>query len=331
MAKTFKILSVDGGGVRGLIPATVLAEIEKRTGKRISDMFDLIAGTSTGGIIALGLTKPADTQAKRRSKKPQFTAEQIAQLYLHEGNRIFSRSVWHRLRSIGNAIEEKYPSEGIDGVLNEYFGNAKLADATTDVLVTSYELQSRKPFFFTSKDARRNKGYNFYMKQAARATSAAPTYFEPILLKEPSAVRQYALVDGGVFANNPAMCAYVEMLAQYPPPGDVLIVSLGTGNETRPIKYEDAKGWGLVQWAQPLFHSILSGVSDTVDYQLRQLFPVVKDEPRRYYRFNIQLDMGNDDLDDASQTNLFALKTLGERIISGNNKTLDQLCGQLAG
>jgi len=113
MSKTIKILSVDGGGIRGIIPATLLAEIEDRTQKPVSELFQLIAGTSTGGLLALALVKPDE------NGKPEYSADKIVDLYEKEGEQIFSRSVFHRFRSIGSLIEEKYPVDGIKRVLEK--------------------------------------------------------------------------------------------------------------------------------------------------------------------------------------------------------------------
>jgi uncharacterized protein len=110
MSDLIRVLSIDGGGIRGIIPAMVLAEIEKRTKKPISELFGLIAGTSTGGILALGLTKPDDRG------RPQYTAEELISLYEKEGATIFSRSPWHQLYSLWNLAEEKYSSDGIEGL-----------------------------------------------------------------------------------------------------------------------------------------------------------------------------------------------------------------------
>jgi len=96
-----KVLSIDGGGIRGIIPAMVLAEIERRTGKRIVEMFDLVAGTSTGGILALGLTKPG------QDSKPEYSAKKLIDLYEIEGGKIFSIPVWHRVHSGWGLAEEK--------------------------------------------------------------------------------------------------------------------------------------------------------------------------------------------------------------------------------
>ena len=319
-----KVLSIDGGGIRGIIPAIILAEIEERTGKRIAEMFDLIAGTSTGGILALGLTKP------REDGKPQYSAERLIELYETEGGKIFSIPVWHRIHSVGGLAEEKYPSTGIDGVALEYFGDVRLAQAYKEVLITAYEIEKRGPWFFKRRKAQdENEGFNPYMREVARATSAAPTYFEPIRLKVGS-LGNRAFIDGGVHSNNPAMCAYVEARKIHPEENDFLVVSLGTGEPTREMPYEEVKGWGLALWAQPILNVVFDGVSDTVDYQLRELLSTEEGEARRYFRFQTVLDIGKDDMDDASATNIAALKTKARQIIDENDAALKGLCTQLA-
>ena len=197
-----KVLSIDGGGIRGIIPAMVLAEIERRTGKLTSEVFDLVAGTSTGGILALGLTKPG------QGGKAQYSAETLIELYETEGGKIFDLSVWHQLQSVGGFAEEKYPSKGIEEVAKRYFDDVPLAEALTEVLVTAYEIERRGPWFFKRRHARDQdrKGDNFLMREVARATSAAPTYFEPLQL-EWGPYGERAFIDGGVHSNNPAMCA----------------------------------------------------------------------------------------------------------------------------
>jgi uncharacterized protein len=318
-----KVLSIDGGGIRGIIPAMILAEIERRTGKRTAEVFDLVAGTSTGGILALGLTKPGQNGG------PEYSAETLIDLYETEGGKIFSIPVWHRIHSAGGLAEEKYPAKGIEEVALEYFGDVHLAQALTEVLVTAYEIEKRGPWFFKRRHARdqSTEGDNFLMREVARATSAAPTYFEPIPLEwGPHGER--AFIDGGVHSNNPAMCAYVEAMKIHPEEKDFLVVSLGTGEPTREMPYEEVKGWGLALWAQPILNVVFDGVSDTVDYQLRELLRSEGDD-KRYYRFQTKLDPGMHDMDDASATNIQSLKTKAKEIISKNDADLEALCSQL--
>jgi uncharacterized protein len=317
-----KLLSIDGGGIRGIIPAVILAEIEKRTGRSIAALFDLVAGTSTGGILALGLTKPDGDGG------PAFTAARLARLYEDEGRTIFSRDLWHRIYAVDNLLEEKWPAKGIEDVLSRYFGDARITDALTEVLVTSYDIEHRRPYFFKRHKALRERDQDWLMSQAARATSAAPTYFEPALLT--AADRDsLALIDGGVFANNPAMCAYVEAVKLWPEEDDFLVLSLGTGELVRAIPYDQARGWGLAKWAQPLIGVVFDGVSDTVDYQLGQLCEDTASTVDAYKRFQVTLTEGNDDLDDASRTNINALKRLAQNLVLDRDQEIDRLCTQL--
>lgn len=328
MADMFKVLSIDGGGIRGIIPAMVLAEIEDRTGKSIAEMFDLIAGTSTGGILALGLAMPDDGGGE-----PRYRAEDLIGLYEKEGPRIFS----DRAGPVRSAFEERYPSRGVEEVLGEYFEETRLKDALTRVFVTSYEIQLRAPFFFRSEKAKSEADYDFPMRQVARATSAAPTYFEPAKVETEGPVDYYALVDGGVFANNPAMCAYVEARrildakdSPYPPGTDALVVSMGTGQLTDRLRYEEVASWGLLEWARPVIDVVFDGVSDTVDFQLKELLFPTKDRTRRYYRFQTELVEVSDAMDDAGPENVRDLKLLARTMIDEEGEKLSELCERLS-
>ena len=350
--KVVRILSIDGGGIRGLIPAIMLDEIEKRTaqieieaaenenrdpdvrqGKNgafipTSELFDLIAGTSTGGIIALGLTMPDDPDPTRG---PRHTAQDLVELYRDEGANIFSRSIWHRIRSLGGMAEERYPSDGIEEVLRTRFQETRLGQALTDVLIPSYDLENQWPRFFKSVWAQGDPLENFLMSDVARATSAAPTYFEPHQFEgeEPAeaGINGHLVVDGGIFANHPAMCALAEARSIHRD-AEILLVSLGTGGLTRTEEFEDAADWGALSWVRPLFRIIFDGASDTVDYQLRQLLPGTE-AGQAYYRFQPTLNRGSDDMDDASETNLFVLESVVNEFIEERTDELDALCQRL--
>jgi patatin-like phospholipase/acyl hydrolase len=319
-----KILSIDGGGIRGVIPAMILAEIERRTQRAIADSFDFIAGTSTGGILTLGLTKP------NADGRPQYAAADLVRLYETEGATIFHRDPWHRFVALENLLDEKYPSGGIDEVLSRYFGDTTISEALTDILVTSYDIEHRRPYMFKRDRAVTEPDRNWLMRQAARATSAAPTYFEPAKIESKVGGYSLALVDGGVYANNPAMCCYVEARRLWPAENDLCVVSLGTGELTRRIPYDQATGWGLAKWAQPILGVVFDGVSDAVDYQLNALCEDAQTRVSQYHRYQVTLTEGNDDLDDASRTNITVLKLLAENLIEQRDNELKRLCDLLA-
>jgi patatin-like phospholipase/acyl hydrolase len=318
MSNRTRILSIDGGGIRGMIPALVLAELEQRAGKPVAELFDLVAGTSTGGILACGLTIPGD------GGRPRYAANQLIALYEQEGPNIFDRSLLRRVLTLDGIIDERYPSGPLEGILQRYFGNARLREALTRVLVTAYEIERRTPWFFRSERAQADAAYDFTMADVAHATSAAPTYFEPAKLAAPGAPGDYfALVDGGVFAVNPGMCAWAEARA-LELPQETVVLSLGTGSLIRRIPYDDAKDWGLIQWARPILDVVFDGSSDTVDYQLVQLLG-----EDHHFRLQTTLETASDDMDDASEENLRNLRLEGENLIARESATLDRVLSLL--
>jgi patatin-like phospholipase/acyl hydrolase len=315
------ILSIDGGGIRGIIPAVVLAEIERRTDRRACELFDLIAGTSTGGIIALGVTVP-------------------------EGPKIFHHSLLRTIETVDGLCGAKYDASGLEKALALYMGEARLPQALTRVLITSYDIQRHEPFFFKSfapsahpvttpprEGIPRDTGVppqpaDYPMRTVGRATSAAPTYFEPAdvpaMQPPPGGPRDYVLVDGGTFANNPAMCAHAEAARNHPG-AEQLIVSLGTGRLTESVSYKQARQWGLIRWAHPLLDVMMDGASAAVDYQLDELLGA----DRGHYRLQTVLAGVSDSLDDASPANIKALRKLAEAFLASNAARVEQVCERL--
>ena len=318
--RPLRVLALDGGGIRGVIPATVLAEIERRCGKRIGEVFDLIAGTSTGGILALGLTTPDPANPNT----PRYRAEDLVALYTEKGPTIFGRSLLHRLITVFGLFGSKYSVRGLESTLHTFFGESRLKDATTEVLITSYDLESRDSWFLARHKARDATQNDFSMRDVARASSAAPTYFRPerLSLNPPT-----AMVDGGVFANNPAMCAYVEAIKLHGMQ-DVVLVSLGTGQVKAPIHYLQARTWGLIGWARKLIDVFMDGVSDTVDHQTGWLLPD-RDGAPRYFRLQAELPSGMGAMDNTTTQHIAGLKQQAQAIIAANSAQLDQICALL--
>ncbi len=317
LTRPLRVLSLDGGGIRGVIPATVLAEIERRTGKQTAEMFDLIAGTSTGGILALGLTTPDPTD----QDKPRYRAEELVALYAEKGKTIFSRSLWHQLITLFGLLGSKYAVRGLNDTLRTFFGDSKLKDAVAEVLITSYDLESRDSWFLARHKARADEKSNFKMRDVARATSAAPTYFRPERL---SITPPTAMVDGGVFANNPAMCGYVEAI-KLNGQQDIIVVSLGTGQVKTPIHYRQARVWGLIGWARPLIGIFMDGVAATVEHQLSWLLPDHNGQPR-YFRFQANLPPGMGSMDNTSPDHITRLKQQAQQLLEANKTQIDDLC-----
>ncbi len=281
----FRILAIDGGGIRGIIPARFLAALEVLLGQalatrrsdpagapswdgidepRIADCFHLIAGTSTGGLLAAGLTS---TDAKGR---PRLPAENAAAVYVEYGKTIFHRPLLRNVFDHFGLLVPKYPLEQLRRVLemNSVLGEGLLKDARTEVLIVTFDTAIPGPRFFTRWGAPNAGGTpsmpSETMVQVALATAAAPTYFEP------ETIDRSPLVDGGVYAGNPALAAISMALRRSVAPvprtaADLFMVSLGTGAWSEPLDYGSG---GILGWLWPrpsgeaLIEAMLGGSSD---------------------------------------------------------------------
>jgi hypothetical protein len=224
-----KVLSIDGGGIRGLIPALVLAEIERRTGRRTAEMFDLIAGTSTGGIIAMGLALG-------------LTAGELLQIYKEDGPAIFpSRRVTSNLRRI---LRAKYSLDPLRHALTKVFGDRRIGHCRKRLLVPSLDLAAERVYIYkTAHHPSLIRDYNVPAIEVGLATVAAPTYF-PIHLSE-----EGAYIDGSLWARNPLALAVVEAIGVLNwPREDMRVLSLGCTSHHLEIAYEKRLSFGASYW-----------------------------------------------------------------------------------
>lgn len=226
----FKVLSLDGGGIRGFFSAALLTQVEESTRKAIKDHFDLIVGTSTGAIIALGIASG-------------MSAAQILDFYQIRGLEIFSKP-----RRLPCALfRPKYKNEPLIAALKEIFGERKLNDLDVPVCVASYELvEGWTRVFKDDHHAELHWGGKRLIWQVAAASSAAPVYFPAVQIDEVD-----SHVDGGVWANNPVIIGIAEAVKYFNKPlGDISVLSLGTGSRTFRLTHSEAKSFGVIGWAK---------------------------------------------------------------------------------
>ena len=310
----YTILAMDGGGIRGVIIAKILQHIEEETGIRIAKFFDLIVGTSAGGIIATGLSR-ADVGGP-------LPASDMVSLYSDFGSTIFPKS---RYRSLMSWIKgAKYDHAPLEAKLKSILGEATLAKTQPEIIVTAYDIEQRKPYLFKSIKAAEHKDRNHKLYDVAISTGAAPTYFEPRLLNDGGTRR--VLIDGGVYAVNPAMIGISRALSDGWKLQDIVLCSIGTGANDKAIGYDDARKWGLVGWIKPLISILFDGVADVTDYHINKLLPGIDDnEPQRYFRFDARLNGPSDDMDNATPENIEKLIDHAEMIIEDNQEQIDRL------
>lgn len=338
--KCFRILSIDGGGIRGIIPAAVLIELERQLRiehndptVKIGECFDLIAGTSTGGILACLLLMPD----KMEPTRARFSANDALNLYLEYGDEIFDRSVWQRISSLEGIADEKYSATPIERIMKNYFADTRLSQLLKPCLITAYDTKKYRPFFFTQHDAVKTPAREFLVRDVARATSAAPTYFQAALPESLDDIPNAdPMIDGGVFANNPTACALVEAMklnAQSPRPVDnFAILSLGTGRRPKKLTYGEIHNWGLAGWARPILDILMEGNAQTVDYQLRTIYSSL-DKRGNYVRIDgdftdtiagLDVDGLDSSMDNASAANMKRLETFGKQLAANNRDVIGE-------
>lgn len=337
MAKrTIRILSIDGGGIRGIIPVMVLDGLEKiiqqktsNPNARIVDYFDFFSGTSIGGIITCALLVPSELTSKNTDENQKihptskYSAEEILELFEKFGGEIFKTSWFskilkikdlHLIRDIVKGLkDEEYSAAGLEKVLRKYFGKLTIDKLLKPCIIPAYDTEQRRTFFFSKQKAEKySTRRNFYVRDVCRATSAAPTVFESARIQSLDKV-SFSLIDGGIFANNPSLCALAEVrkTKESPKVENIIMVSLGTGSVRTPYYHNDIKDKPTLAMIPALVDMMMSGVSETIDYQVRKMFEA-RNVSKKYFRIDAA-NLTNDEaeMDNASPENIQLLKSIG--------------------
>ena len=337
MKKKVRVLSLDGGGIRGVIPATIMQYVEEQLqaitnnpNARIADYFDIIVGTSTGGILGCFYLTPNDQTNGPVSK---YSAADALNFYTKKGFDIFNASKykkWGGLRQLFNSTQ--YNPKNLEGIFESTFGDLKMNDLLKPCVVTTYNLSSKSAFFISSNELPET-ARDFYVKDAVRSTSAAPTYFPPAHVKNLKTGEKLYNIDGGVFANNPTMCAYAECRdsvfpqASNPTASEMLILSIGTGGGRYDLAdLQKSRSWGVLNWATSIPNIMMDGSVDTVDYVMRGLFDTLADKHQfNYKRVDVPLDKRgySKDMADASPANMKKLLEAGQETLKAAKAKTD--------
>ena len=299
------ILSLDGGGIRGAATAQFLtlvdAELRKNHAKGLRDCVDFYAGTSTGSLIALALATT------------DIPVADIAELYNVDNARTIFKSN-AGFFEIDGINAPKFEGGGKTKLLKNKLGNAKIGDVDEGkhVLVVTYAIEKRKPEVIKSTDPQYRKIAAY---KVADASSAAPTYFPTQSINFGMLNEENWLVDGGVTANNPTMCAIAEARREWSDTSldDIRVLSIGTGYRTRKINGPDSCRWGALEWFTR--GSILEVLTDerVVAYQAMTIM-----NQGNYIRVNAEMRQQpglryppDDAMDDISRKNINRLKLMG--------------------
>ncbi|XP_073129532.1 patatin-like protein 3 [Henckelia pumila] len=350
--KLVTILSIDGGGIRGIIPATILQFLESQLqildGKdaRIVDYFDIVAGTSTGGLVTAMLTAPD------ANNRPLYAAKDIVPFYTKHGPHIFPQkggiigSVENTLVQIGNP---KYDGKYLHQLIRDNLGQTRLHQTLTNVVIPTFDIKNLQPTIFSSFETKTSPALDALLSDICIGTSAAPTYFPAHYFTNDDGsgkTSEFNLIDGGVAANNPALIAVGEVTKQvfrkdpnFAPirPMDcrrMLVISLSTGSAKQEEKYtaEMAASWGRFGWlvhgnSTPILEVFSQASKDMVDYFLSIVFQSLNSE-ENYLRIEDDALVGaNASVDVSTKQNLDELVKIGQNLLKGPRSRIDLRTG----
>lgn len=296
------ILSIDGGGVRGIIPAMILSRLEALTGKSCRNIFDMCFGTSTGSIICFWLACGYDMK-------------DLVAMYQNLGLQIFAPKSWLAW-IVSWFCLPSYSTRNFCSILQEYFGDIRLKllhRCGIKIATPVYDIKNKRLVIFKSW---KEGFWETKIKDVILAATAAPTYFSPFVYKDK------IYVDGGICVNNPAMCAYTSAKRLFPD-SDIVILSLGTGTkiekeQERKRSLRHITKWGKLGWIKTLLAAIFDSSDKTVDYQLNEIFSSAK-ERSRYRRIQIPLlPQVDHDMDQVSQKNIDLLMQSAQKWMEAN-------------
>ncbi|KAL3753898.1 hypothetical protein ACJRO7_001182 [Eucalyptus globulus] len=334
------ILSIDGGGIRGIVPATILSflesELQKLDGKdaRLADYFDVIAGTSTAGLLTAMLTSPNE------KNRPMFAAKDIKDFYLQDGPKIFPQDscpLAPVAKMMKTLTGPKYDGNYLHSLVREKLGDIRLHQTLTRVVIPTFDIKRLQPTIFSTYQVKNKPSIDALLSDICIATSAAPTYFPAHYFKtkdHSGAVREFNLIDGGVAANNPTLVAISEVMKEiikgspdfFPIKpmdyGRFLVISLGTGSAKSEEQYDahEAAKWGIIGWltsggSTPLVNVVNQATADMVDLHLSVVFQALH-SGKSYLRIQDDKLSGlTSSMDVATKKNMNDLVKVGEGLL----------------
>ncbi|CAN6206107.1 unnamed protein product [Urochloa humidicola] len=349
------VLTIDGGGIRGLIPGRILAFLEKKLqdldgpGARLADYFDYIAGTSTGGLIAAMLAAPD------KDKRPLFSAKKINEFYKENGPRIFPQRPWPDVANTLIEIEgPKYDGKFLHSKIKSLLGATRMHETLTNVVIPTFDIKNLQPTIFSTFDAHTMPLKDALLSDVCISTSAAPTYLPAHFFQTRDEAtgntRDFNLIDGGVSANNPTLLTINQITRKMivdkqhlfitgDGPTDYdkfLVISIGTGSAKNAAMYtaKDAAGWGILSWLHskegytPIVDMFSYSSAALVDYNVSILFQALGSE-KNYLRIQDDSLKGTAaTVDVATEENMEELVRIGEGMLGKTVSRVDMETGK---
>ena len=313
MTDKIRILSIDGGGTRGIVPIHIIKKIEDTAGQPIDKLFDYITGTSIGGLLAAMYTVPND------NGEPKYDSNYLLENFQDIVDEMLSHGAWNLIKRTNGVFRSKYDSDKVYELLNEKFGESKLDSSIIPISSHAINISHNTLKTWSTFSAHNNQEENIYLKDLIGATSAAPTLFNPKVISGDH------YVDGGLIENNPTLAGFAELKAHYPDlqEKDLIVVSLGVGEIFPNYDYSGRHNYGTVQWLaleNNLINTMLFSSQFRTDILAQKMFP-------NYYRLEPNLPHELKEFDNSST--IPALKKLAEEYVAQNQDKIEAIVADL--
>ena len=307
-----RILAIEGGGIRGIIPSYILKYLEEKSRKPISELFDVIVGTSTGAIASVSLTVPDE------SGLPKYSASDVLNFYNNSAEKIFYSPWYHKVLSLNGFLCPKYTTLSRYDFFSGLLGDTSFDKLLTNVVIPAFDLEDNKPILFYNWRKEKIDDTDYPAINLLLGAISPPALFPSVYFGIGRHV--YNLADGAVFVNNPSLTAALTAMDAYPEKKYILVF-LGTGSEKVVLPLTGTESWGLFQWTSKVVSLFLDSADKFNHLLLNQLFPF----PMKIFSFNSTRGNYSLALDDYSEQNLQALNAAGKSLVLENQETLDSL------
>ncbi len=317
--RPINVLSLEGGGARGVIELTFLSELEKETGLSVHEIFHLIGGSSAGGVIAAALTLPKDTSVEKSQWVPRFSAAELLKEFEAQLPNLFQSRF-----SLWGLLGPRYKNIGPREVAETFFGRTTFDQSLTRVMVPAFDLNTDETIIFKSWKSHRNC---FHTTDIVIGTGSAPTYFEPHVMKSipkngiPEV--RYRLVDGGVSDNDPTQSVIIEAEKLFGRDQDHQILSLGTGDVAKSYPYKKYKDGGVLTWVLAIKDLFLDGQRSLTNYSMKHQYG------SRYSHWSPAITIANHRIDNYAPEALQYYKQATLEMIERKRDEFDHLVDRL--
>lgn len=336
--RIYSVLVIDGGGVRGIVPARILEAIEARTGKPVAELFDMVGGVSTGAIVAAGLTVADDDTPT----KPKYTAENIKDFYFKQSPKIFPELRFKSLRQISSSAA--YDPRPLEEALLTYFGDKRVSDSLVSLMIPATDIKNFRPAWIASIKGQPDRSpecwSSMLLREAIRGATTAPTYFPAKYVHTtphpdvPGVQHRHTLIDGGFFSGNAMRRLLTQARKVAPPDAEIVVVHIGTGMIGNSLSPEEWNKLGPLGMLSKSKGSVLMSLS--INIGTLDMAQDLRDElGDRFISLNGNIDFEDlvnhpsTSLDDASLKNMQQLESFADRIIADNGDDFDRLCRML--